>query len=457
MEGSKQADTNRNGGLSACRPPGVYYELFFEKKVRPAFRTGVPVFVGFAKRPGQKAQRASRIYHLDRWPQFQHFQTDPQSYLGYAVRGFFENGGEHCLVVPVESAPDSKAEALIDLFGPYTAKPPDGERLGMLDDLEDIDLICVPDAMLPDIRSSQKVIPVQSAILEHCERMGDRFAILDGFPSNEQHKSSPTEQVEPNVRSAVSHWQDLPPEHGALYYPWVSVKELSSMREQPLSPEGMPCDEYRGISGLGDSSARLLKAQPARLVPPCGHIAGIYSRSDARIGVHKAPANELMEDVLKLEIDFTDDELAELNDSGVNCLRAIRGGGIRVWGARTLSGQPQWAYVNVRRLFLTLTRWIRKNMDDVIYETNNPDLWDRVRRRLADYCHSLFDRGALKGNSAEQAFYVKCDSETNTREHWEAGELVAEVGLAPLAPMEFIVVRITQKASATTVSGLTSL
>jgi phage tail sheath protein FI len=219
----------------------------------------------------------------------------------------------------------------------------------------------------------------------------------------------------------------------------------------------MPCDEYHRISELGNSSARLLKTQPARLVPPCGHIAGIYSRSDARIGVHKAPANELMEDVLKLEIDFTDDELAELNDSGVNCLRAIRGGGIRVWGARTLSGQPQWSYVNVRRLFLTLTRWIRKNMNDVVYETNNADLWDRVRRHLADYCRNLFDQGALKGNSPQQAFYVKCDSETNSREHWEAGELVAEVGLAPSVPMEFIVVRITQNASTTTVSGLTSL
>jgi phage tail sheath protein FI len=164
-----------------------------------------------------------------------------------------------------------------------------------------------------------------------------------------------------------------------------------------------------------------------------------------------------MEDVLKLEVDFTDDELAELNNSGVNCLRATRGGGIRVWGARALSGQPQWAYVNVRRLFLTLTRWIRRNMNDVVYENNNPDLWDRVRRRLADYCRTLFDQGALKGSSPEQAFYVKCDSETNSREHWEAGELVAEVGLAPSVPMEFIVVRITQSASTTTVSGLTSL
>jgi uncharacterized protein len=457
MEGSKHADGSQDARLSASRPPGVYYELFFEKKVQPAFRTGVPVFVGFAKRLGEKAQRASRIYHLDRWPQFQHFEPDPQSYLGYAVRGFFENGGEHCVVVPVESCPDGKAEALIDLFESYTAKPRDGKHLGVLDDLEDIDLICVPDAMAPDIRSSQKVIRVQSAVLEHCQRMGDRFAILDGFPGNGGYKPESSAEAKLGVPVPVSHWQTLPPECGGLYYPWIAVKELTSTLDRPLSREEIPCDEYQRLAGLGTSSARSWKTQPPKLVPPCGHIAGIYSRSDARIGVHKAPANELVEDVLKLEIDFTDDELAELNDSGINCLRAIRGGGIRLWGARTLSGQPQWSYVNVRRLFLTLTRWIRKNMNDVVYETNNPDLWDRVRRRLADYCRNLFDQGALKGNSPEQAFYVKCDSETNSREHWEAGELVAEMGLAPSVPMEFIVVRITQNASAATVSGLTSL
>ena len=456
MEGSKRADTGGSDRFSASHAPGVYYEYFFETKVQPAFRTGIPVFVGFASRRGHTTGDALKSYHLNRWPQFQHFQPDPQSYLAYAVRGFFENGGEHCVVVPVESPQGDKAEALINLFERHSLGPHDGKQRGVLDDLDDIDLICVPDAMLPDIRSSQKVIEVQSAILEHCQRMGDRFAILDGFSPYEQNKSGPA-KVKSDIRSAVSHWQDLPPEHGALYYPWISVKELSSESEPPLSDEKMPCDEYRRISGLGNSGGRLLKAQPARLVPPCGHIAGIYSRSDARIGVHKAPANEVMEDVLKLEVDFTDDELAELNNSGVNCLRAARGGGIRVWGARALSGQPQWAYVNVRRLFLTLTRWIRKNMDDVVYETNNADLWDRVRRPLAAYCRNLFDQGALKGNSPEQAFYVKCDSETNTREHWEAGELVAEVGLAPTVPTEFIVVRITQNASTTTVSGLNLL
>lgn len=451
MEGSMQADTGRDDHLLAPVAPGVYYETFFERKVQPVFRTGVPVFVGFAKRlgrPVQQAQQVPRFYHLDRWAQFHLFQPIPESYLGHAVRGFFENGGEHCVVVPVESSREGNmANALTDVFGPGK----------VLDDLEDVDLVCVPDTMLADIRSNHKVLEVQSVILEHCQRMGDRFAILDGFPDSQEHSSRLSKQDKRDIRSAITHWQDLPPEHGALYYPWVSVKEFSPASKPALPMSEMPCDEHDRILGSGNSGDRPMKAEPGRLVPPCGHIAGIYSRSDARTGVHKAPANELIEDVLKLEIDFDSDELAALNDAGVNCLHATRGSGIRVWGARTLSGQPQWSYVNVRRLFLTLTRWLRKSMNDVVYESNDPHLWDRIRQRLADYCRNLFDQGALKGNSPEQAFYVKCDAETNSREHWEAGEVVAEVGLAPTVPLEFIVVRITQNASTTTVSGLNLL
>lgn len=452
MEDSRHIDIGRDDRLSASRPPGVYYELFFERKVQPVFRTAVPVFVGFATRLGREALHAPRIYHLDRWAQFQHFQTDPKSYLGHAVRGFFENGGEHCVVAPVEGTRQgAMAAALINIFTPGN----------VLDDLEDIDLICVPDAMLPDILSSRKVLDVQFAVLEHCQRMGDRFAILDGFPRDHTPMPAPSVQDKPG---AMSHWQQLPPEYslpreyGALYYPWISVKELSSYTGEPHpSRKGMPCDEYDRTSKQGKPDNGLLQIQPARLVPPCGHIAGIYSRSDRRIGVHKAPANELIEDVLKLEIDFSDDDQAALNDAGINCLRTIRGGGIRVWGARTLSGQPQWSYVNVRRLFLTLTRWIRKNMNDVVYESNDPYLWNRIRQRLGDYCRNLYDQGALRGDSPEQAFYIKCDAETNSREHWEAGEVITEVGLAPSVPTEFIVVRITQNASTTTVSGLNPL
>jgi len=138
----------------------------------------------------------------------------------------------------------------------------------------------------------------------------------------------------------------------------------------------------------------------------------------------------------------------------VNCLRGSAGRGIRIWGARTLSGQPQWRYVNVRRLFLTLARWIRQNMQDIVYEGNDPILWERVAQRLTVHCQDLFAQGALAGDSPAQAFFVKCDAETNARDSREAGAIVTDVGLAPAVPAEFVVVRIIQSASAIAVTGL---
>ena len=240
----------------------------------------------------------------------------------------------------------------------------------------------------------QKVVQdIQSGDLHHCQRMGDRFAILDG--------SSEPRETQFKAGDRQNRAFDEAPLYptGRIYLPDIgrfitrgfpSRNYLTNLDVLSLTEE-MPCDEYDRISGLGNSSARLLKAQPVRLVPLRPHCGYLFAQR-CKDRCSQSPGKRADGNVLELEIDFTDDELAELNDSGVNCLRAIRGGGIRVWGARTLSGQPQWSYVNVRRLFLTLTRWIRKNMDDVVYETNNPDLWDRVRRRLVDYCRHLFIR-----------------------------------------------------------------
>jgi uncharacterized protein len=213
----------------------------------------------------------------------------------------------------------------------------------------------------------------------------------------------------------------------------------------------MPCDEMIRRADIGTA---FLNSHHTQFVPPSGHLAGTYARTDVRTGVHKAPANEILEGVLKLELDFSDDEQEPLNEAGVNCLRSFAGRGTRVWGARTLSGQPDGLYVNVRRLILTLTRWIRQNMNDLVYEGNSPFLWERVSQRLSAHCRDLFDRGALMGNSPAEAFFVKCDAETNTLESREAGQVIALVGLAPAIPAEFVVVRITQSASATAVTGL---
>jgi hypothetical protein len=280
---------------------------------------------------------------------------------------------------------------------------------GVLDDIDDTDLVCVPDIMMEDIRASEEtVFDLQQQVLEYCKDMGERFAILDVLPGD-------LADIEKTMEKSVRHWRELMPPEGALYFPWVQVRSLEH-----------PGKEW---------------------VPPCGHVAGIYARTDARAGFHKAPANEVVEGVLDLQSHISQELHGQLNDIGVNCLRSFARRGIRVWGARTLSGHRQWRYVNVRRIFLSLVRWIEHNMNDLVFEPNNPLLWDRARDRLVGYCSELFRRGALKGRDPAEAFIVKCDGEINPLEVREAGQLICEVGLAPLSPAEFILIRITQTAA----------
>jgi len=185
-----------------------------------------------------------------------------------------------------------------------------------------------------------------------------------------------------------------------------------------------------------------------RSVPPCGHVAGIFARSDTRVGVFKAPANEGLIGVLDLEFLIDASVQENLNPEGINCLRAFPGRGLRVWGARTLSADANWRYINVRRLFLTLARWIDRNMGWAAFEANTPRLWIRIQRELNVYLGQLWRAGALKGASAAEAFYVKCDSETNPAEERDLGRVTTEVGLAPASPAEFVVVRIIHRLGA---------
>ncbi|MGH7930468.1 MAG: phage tail sheath family protein [Candidatus Binatia bacterium] len=412
-----------SGSEAHGRAPGVYIE---DIKPAPAaaLATGVPLFIGFAASGAQPLQsdrnETARPVRLASWEQFEQSFGDaaPGSFLGYAVRGFFENGGERCVVVPLmvneaHRSPAALAGALENLF----RKDENGLR-GILDDIDETDLVCVPDVMMEEIRRSEETLfEIQHQVLKYCKDMGERFAILDVLPGD-------TVEIEKIIDKAIRHWQELVPTEGAIYFPWVCVKSLDGSGEQ--------------------------------WVPPCGHIAGIYARTDAQVGFHKAPANEIVEGVLDLRPEITPEIQSRLNDVGVNCIRSLARRGIRVWGARTLSGLSNWRYVNVRRIFLTLVRWIEHNTNDLVFEPNGPPLWERVRERLGAYCYGLFQRGALKGLDPAEAFFVKCDAETNPLDVREAGQLICEVGLAPLTPAEFIVIRITQNpagASVTVVTG----
>ena len=377
---------------TATRAPGVYGQDVYVTPA-PRFVTGVPVFLGYAT-----AGEVNSPKRLALWSQFEGaFGTAPDAgYLAQAVRGFFENDGLICYVVRLDDA----------------ATPINALRNGLdsTRELADVDLLCAPDVMR---RSNQTeaafvdgVKALQRELLDHCQNRRNCFAILDGVPS-----------VNP---AGVADQATVRGDFGALYYPWL----------------------YLGLDA---------NKQPL-YVPPCGHVAGIYSRNDQRVGAHKAPANEPIEGVLDLQVNLTPDAVGELYAWGVNCIQAFPGRGIRVWGARTLSSDPVWRYVNARRVFITITRWLEQFMAGLAHEPNDVRLWVRIMREVSAFLLGMFQSGALQGRTADEAFFVKCDHETNNADVIDAGQVVTHIGLALAAPAEFIEVRVVHGTSGVAVT-----
>jgi phage tail sheath protein FI len=373
--------------MTVFQAPGVYRQDVFPPPPA-ALLTGVPVFLGYAA-----SGPIGQPLPLTMWPRFEQVLGPPRpnGYLGAAVRGFFENGGSLCYVVRLQDAGDPLAELR--------------DGLAAAADLDAADLVCAPDIMRrregePE-PGPEAVVALQSELLADCRRTGGRFAVLDAVQTIQRG----TAQAQGDL---------LTGEDAALYHPWLYVP----------GPAGQPW-----------------------YVPPCGHVTGVYARADQRVGVHKPPANETLEGVLDLRADHDPAEVAALYEHRVNCLRALPGRGIRVWGARTLSDDPAWGSVGARRVLLTVGRWLERFMTGLVFEPNDVRLWVRVLRELTAYLDGLFERGALQGRSPEEAFYVKCDGETNPREVVDAGAVVTEVGLALAAPAEFVVVRVIAGAS----------
>jgi phage tail sheath protein FI len=271
---------------------------------------------------------------------------------------------------------------------------------------EDVTMVCCPDLMAAyqaGLIDRNGVKAVQLAMIAHCERMGDRIAILDPLPDM-------TPQEVKRWREAEAAYDS---KFAALYYPWIKV---AGSNGRPLA------------------------------VPPSGHIAGIYARNDNERGVHKAPANEVIRGALEAALQVTKGEQDTLNPSGVNCIRSFTGRGLRVWGARTLSSDPAWRYINVRRLFNYIEKSIERGTQWVVFEPNDPDLWARVRRDITAFLTGVWRDGMLFGRSPEEAFFVKCDEELNPPDVRDRGMLFVDIGLAPVKPAEFVVFRLSQWA-----------
>jgi len=180
-------------------------------------------------------------------------------------------------------------------------------------------------------------------------------------------------------------------------------------------------------------------------VPGAGHVAGVWARTDATRGVWKAPANEPVRGIVRLESEVTTGEQDLLNPEGINCVRSFGSNGTKIWGARTLSKtDPSWKYINVRRLFNFVEESIRRGTQWAVFEPNDVDLWQRVKRNISAFLRGLWMQGALVGATPDQAFYVVCDASNNPRSSVVEGRLIVEIGIAPVTPAEFVIFRISQ-------------
>jgi len=289
----------------------------------------------------------------------------------------------------LEGGSDGAKTDLSDYKGEAGANP--GERTGLsaFTEVDEISMVCIP--------NENNFMGLTDEIVKHCELMKDRFAVL---------------QAKQSAGLVSKLMPPLDSKYAAFYYPWIKVMD-------PLT-------------------------NSPKLIPSGGHIVGVYARSDTERGIHKAPANEIVRGAVGLQFPLTKGEQDILNPRGVNCIRAFRGRGIRVWGARTISSDPIWKYVNVRRLFLYIEESIEEGTQWVVFEPNDQRLWARVKQTVTDFLTRVWKDGALMGTTPDEAFFVKCDETTMTPDDIDNGRLIILIGIAPVKPAEFVIFRIAQ-------------
>ncbi|MGZ4122207.1 MAG: phage tail sheath family protein [Tumebacillaceae bacterium] len=271
-----------------------------------------------------------------------------------------------------------------------------GKRTGIQSfiDNDEVAIMAIPGVTDPN---------VQLNLVAHCENLRSRFAILD-IPRDKT-----------KVADVLTHRNIFDTQYAAMYNPWLQVFD--------------PMDK-RNI-----------------FIPPSGSMAGIYSRSDNTRGVHKAPANEVIRGCVGLDVQYNKGEQDILNPKGVNLIRAFTGQGIRVWGARTLSSNGLWKYVNVRRLYIFLEETIKRGTNWVVFEPNDDKLWARVQRTIDAFLTRVWRDGALMGTSPQEAYYIHIGRNTMTQDDIDNGRLICVIGVAPVKPAEFVIFRLTQKTA----------
>lgn len=327
--------------------------------------------------------------------------------------------------LPIESLGPSRRSARLTggIDGVTTLRPehfsgdPDGRALWGIDSLARVDgvsFVAAPDLMFsadpsaPDVDfkgfSQSKTLDAQIAILARCMGSRDRIAILD-LPRADHGRSLNYRDDLPKASFGASSF-------GAAYHPWILVDDPLRIRSN------------------------------VRAIPPSGHVAGMFARTDRLRGVHKPPANEVLEGVWDLTELLDDDAHASLNEGSINAIRAIPGRGVLVLGARTLDPDVHWRYVNVRRLFAMIEESLEEHLQWLTFEPNNPRLWKEVDRAVRGFLDRLYVSGLLDGATSEQAYFVRCDETTNPPADTDEGRVTCLLGVQPPYPAEFVIVRI---------------
>jgi phage tail sheath protein FI len=398
--------------ISALHTPGVYVqEVPAGPRPIQAVGTSTPVFIGDAPLEDALVNEPRAV---NNWTEFvahymQKEAKDREStVLSNAVFGFFENRGSRCFIVNTGGKPGIE------------------DALAAAATVDEIAIVAAPGRSDP---------ATHTAIQAHCEGLEDRVGILDTIEKVDDIElltQLETLPVPKGGKGRRAGGADQPPKEGGLlpsqsdrgfttiYFPWITVTD-------PFSHEVVN-------------------------VPPSGHMAGIWARTDADRGVHKAPANEVVLGASNLTYPLTRDEQGVLNDVGVNCIRLFQRS-IRVWGARTLADPAsEWRYLNVRRLFNMIEESISEGTNWIVFEPNDRTLWKHIRRDIGAFLTRVWRDGALFGATPEDAFFVKCDEETNPPDVIDAGQVVAIVGIAPVKPAEFVVFQVMQSAAGAVVS-----
>jgi uncharacterized protein len=353
--------------------------------------TAVAAFIGLA--PGGPSDEATGISN---WTQFAGIYGDPNkpdhgpfmegAYLAHAVYGFFQNGGGIAWILRVGSANGDQATR---------AALPAAARL------DQVTMIVMPDLMTLD-GGGKQMRELQGEMIAHCEKAGTRMAILD----------APAGMLPQDVLDWRMNTAGYDSKLAALYYPWIEV--MDPIKRCPM------------------------------MVPPSGHIAGIWSRVDGTRGVHMAPANEVILGATGLGAQISEKQQGELNRAGLNCIRSFPRRGLRVWGVRTLSSELEWRYINVRRVFNYVCESIMQGTRWAAFQPSDERLWASLTISISDFLDRVWREGALFGSKPADAFFVKCDSETNPPEVIETGQVVCEIGVALVKPAEFVIFQVSQ-------------